>query len=752
MRSSFRTKIFALLISHTLLFALPISAQQDAPQTRPRRVVTSPATNAPDLKPDEVKPDFDVDPDAPRITSEPVVRIGLATDARSVTISTTGRLFNASDAYAPPVPLEVARVRIEPRAMPTPSDNVADARGDESLASVKESRNRTSQPTADRQIARQNPVSAARPNAPGNVRLAARAVSPMRGAAVYASGNTPFLNARAPLLFASEDEAQQPVRFNEKPYRGRLEVFANMRGTLTVVNVVGLEDYVRGVVPNELSPGGFPALEALKAQAVAARTYAISNRGQFATEGFDLLPTNRSQVYGGRATEHPLTDRAVAETRGRIATYRGQPINALYTSTCGGRTEDAERIFGGETVPYLRARECSVEGKAALAPFVIRTSRAPTNVREAEHASAAREAALLAINNFTLPARMTDEWLAGIVTVEEVRALLSSVAARARQPAPLVTNDAVRPAAFSTALARALDGESRGDVLLNQTDVEYLLTFRDAEEIPAINRADVAQLLREGHLTLYPDATLRPRQALTHARLLHSVAHALEARELLSLQKATARPGASGALVLRPAGKGADRTLNVSANAYLFRAFGDALYEMRELMLVGGEAVAFHLDTRGEVDYIEARPAPNGASSDRFSPYTNWTVELTPAEVSSRLARSSGRIGTLVDLRVRARGTSRRALDLEVVGTNATAHVTGGKIRSALGLREQLFVIDRRYDETTGRVTDFIFTGRGWGHGVGMCQVGAYGLARSGLTYDKILKSYYTGISLTKMY
>ena len=59
------------------------------------------------------------------------------------------------------------------------------------------------------------------------------------------------------------------MRFNDKPFRGKLEVFANPRGALTVVNVIGLEDYVRGVVPNELSPGGFPAIEALKAQVAA---------------------------------------------------------------------------------------------------------------------------------------------------------------------------------------------------------------------------------------------------------------------------------------------------------------------------------------------------------------------------------------------------------------------------------------------------------------------------------------------------
>ena len=100
---------------------------------------------------------------------------------------------------------------------------------------------------------------------------------------------------------------------------------------------------------------------------------------------------------------------------------------------------------------------------------------------------------------------------------------------------------------------------------------------------------------------------------------------------------------------------------------------------------------------------------------------------------------------------MKSRGETGRVLDLEVVGTSGTAHVLGGRIRSALGLREQFFIIERSFDEA-GRVKTFTLRGRGWGHGVGMCQVGAYGLARAGLSYEKILKSYYTGISLTKMY
>ncbi|HKQ53679.1 MAG TPA: hypothetical protein VJT74_14990, partial [Pyrinomonadaceae bacterium] len=124
---------------------------------------------------------------------------------------------------------------------------------------------------------------------------------------------------------------------------------------------------------------------------------------------------------------------------------------------------------------------------------------------------------------------------------------------------------------------------------------------------------------------------------------------------------------------------------------------------------------------------------------------------MSVGEVQSKLARWSRGIGSLTDLRVAARGSSRRATDLVIIGTNGTAHLRGGRIRSALGLREQLFVIDRRYDDA-GRLLGFTFTGRGWGHGVGLCQVGAYGLARQGLTYDKILKAYYTGIELTKLY
>jgi len=744
-----------------------------------------------------------------QLSSEPVMRIALSTSTRTATISTTAKLVNASEMNATAVPLETARVRVESRIL-SPSAATKDPAFDlevgrslsreEADAIVTQIRQLTgiearSVPEASDKwkvaIRSQSPEDAtdltakledagfevllpgAAPGAKGPVpvakdgqekpstqptksapanklRLTSRAIAPGREVVGFPGGTGPLFHSSAPLVLGSSDEANAPVRFNDKPFRGKIEVFANMRGALTVVNVIGLEDYVRGVVPNELSAGGYPAIEAQKAQAIAARTYALKNRGQFASEGYDLLPTTRSQVYRGLTSENPLSSRAVEETRGMIATYHGEPINALYTSTCGGRTEDVENIFN-DAVPYLRGRECGVEGRAPFAPFTIKTSRDLFELKDEKELAFARDVALLEVNGFSLPDdRVSSAWLATRVTDTEAREWLTAAGRLARTPALTFPDELNKAPAFSTALVAAVFGDKRADTLLNNADADYLLSFHDGEQVPAANRADVAMLLRDGALSLFADATLKPKEAMSRARALHAIAHLLEARNLLTLQKGTARPAASGVLILR-SNKGKDLPVVVSREAFLFRAFGENLYQMKSLALIGGEPVTFHINAKGETDYLEVQPTPNGAAAERFSPFTHWTSTVSLAAIQARLSRSVHGIGAITDLRVAARGSSRRAIDLEVIGSQGTGHVRGGRIRSALGLREQLFVIDRIYSESN-RVTGFIFTGRGWGHGVGMCQVGAYGLARQGYNVEQILKAYYTGIELTKMY
>ena len=135
-------------------------------------------------------------------------------------------------------------------------------------------------------------------------------------------------------------------------YRGSLEVRpAKGGGTLSVVNAVDLEDYVRGVVPRESIPS-WP-LEALKAQAVAARSYALASRVNGA--GFDQYADTRSQVYGGARAETTKTNQAVADTALQVVTHQGKIAQTFYFSTSGGYTEHNENVFiGGSPEPYLR--------------------------------------------------------------------------------------------------------------------------------------------------------------------------------------------------------------------------------------------------------------------------------------------------------------------------------------------------------------------------------------------------------------
>jgi len=135
-------------------------------------------------------------------------------------------------------------------------------------------------------------------------------------------------------------------------YRGIIEVRPGAFG-VNAINAVPLDAYVQGVVPVE-SPASWP-LEALKAQAVAARTYAItSTKGGI---GFEHYPDTRSQVYGGIGVEQATTNRAVAETARQVVTYQGRPVTTYFFSTSGGRTENNENSFGGPPQPWLRSVE-----------------------------------------------------------------------------------------------------------------------------------------------------------------------------------------------------------------------------------------------------------------------------------------------------------------------------------------------------------------------------------------------------------
>ena len=155
------------------------------------------------------------------------------------------------------------------------------------------------------------------------------------------------------LTLAPVSEQKAITQCGEFQYYGDFQ-FTRLTGeNLTVLNYIGLEDYTKGVLPNEMA-SDWP-LEALKAQAVVARTYAVANLNKYRSYGFDLSNDTGSQVYRGLRSTSEKTDRAVDETKGKFVRYEGQICTVYYFAADGGATEDSENVWSETAVPYLRA-------------------------------------------------------------------------------------------------------------------------------------------------------------------------------------------------------------------------------------------------------------------------------------------------------------------------------------------------------------------------------------------------------------
>jgi stage II sporulation protein D len=139
------------------------------------------------------------------------------------------------------------------------------------------------------------------------------------------------------------------LSWNSHHYRGGFMIAAK-NSRVTLINYLPLDDYLKGVVPREVM-ANWP-LSVLKAQAIAARTFAIASLGRHAAGGFDLCASDHCQVYGGADAENPNTDLAVTATGGEVLTYRGRIISALYHSSSGGFTLDAANVWN-QGAPYL---------------------------------------------------------------------------------------------------------------------------------------------------------------------------------------------------------------------------------------------------------------------------------------------------------------------------------------------------------------------------------------------------------------
>ncbi|MDD3395754.1 MAG: SpoIID/LytB domain-containing protein [Acidaminococcaceae bacterium] len=154
-------------------------------------------------------------------------------------------------------------------------------------------------------------------------------------------------------LYLKADDAKNPLNLNWKTYRGSLTVqLNNDKKTLSVINTLPVEKYLYGVIAKEIIPL-WPE-EAVKAQVVAARSFALYQVNNSSYEGFDVRANDMGQVYGGIKAEHANTNKMVDATRGQVVTYNGKPIEAFFHSSSGGYTESAANVWGNP-VPYLQA-------------------------------------------------------------------------------------------------------------------------------------------------------------------------------------------------------------------------------------------------------------------------------------------------------------------------------------------------------------------------------------------------------------
>ena len=198
-------------------------------------------------------------------------------------------------------------------------------------------------------------------------------ISANRGTSVGVQGSKIVVNGKAidSVVTLKPANSDAPFLFEGKGYRGGLTLRAN-NGKMMVINSVPLEDYLYGVVPQEVIPS-WPAA-ALEAQAVAARTYALHTMEENKGKLYDVSTSTDHQVYNGVSGETQATTNAVNKTKGMVMLYNQRPINALYHSDGGGYTEDSVNVWGND-IPYLKGVKDFSNSNSSASNWTVSTSR-----------------------------------------------------------------------------------------------------------------------------------------------------------------------------------------------------------------------------------------------------------------------------------------------------------------------------------------------------------------------------------------
>ncbi|HEY6844207.1 MAG TPA: SpoIID/LytB domain-containing protein, partial [Thermoanaerobaculia bacterium] len=520
------------------------------------------------------------------------------------------------------------------------------------------------------------------------------------------------INAESILVLPASADT---ITIDQKPYRGGARVFINNRGQFNIINELNLEEYLFGVVPAEMGPKVFDELEGEKAQAVAARTYAVRNLGQFRSEGYDICPTPACQAYNGFSGEDPLSNQAVRETAGLIMTYEGKPIDALFTATCGGETSDVSTMFPTRTDPYLKRVRC------------------------------------VELDMTTLAGRIDT----GILNETQFNGMLFAVASRLTPPTSWAAGDvqnavltAARAAGFSVVPANPPASSRRGDVLVYLANVFGFDRYATAVTLPedrpyffpqspADQRPYLAAafLIKYGFLPAQEIDRIDLNSVMPHDELYSLLASWLRKHNALTEANGKILTITGRTLTLKAEGK--TSTFNLPDGIPIWRKLADRWQEYKSAPVMIGDRATVELDARKQPIGLVVQANVDGASFDRTSSFANWTRSYRADELVASIAKRAP-IKQLLGLRPLSVDASQRVAEMEFTAEGGrTFTLKGLPIRWALNIPDNLFVFEKTTDPDG--VDRYTFYGKGWGHGVGMCQVGAYGMAFRGYKFDQIL-------------
>jgi stage II sporulation protein D len=538
-------------------------------------------------------------------------------------------------------------------------------------------------------------------------------------------GDRHTFNGPSLLIFPATADT---ITIDKQPYRTAARLFINARGLFSVINELNFEEYLYGVVPAEMGPSIYDELEALKAQAVAARTYAFRNRGQFESDGYDICPGPACQAYKGFAAEHELSTRAVRETSGLVLTMGGRPVDTLYTSTCGGETSDVGTMFPGRNDPHLKRVRCVELDMLSI------DGRADSGLLTAQQVDARLFTALTGIAE-------PSSWSARDVSNATVAAL--RLAGWTEMPQPLPASS--RRGDVLEYLAAMIGLNHAGATLTLPEDRRYFF--------PQTAGSDAVPYLVAAFLTKYG---VEPTQSIDRV----SLAQAMPREELYALLLSWVREHnvlttAEGKILslngrrVTLKQKGETSAHSLPDGIPIFRRLGDRSQEYARVPILVGDRMTVILSPAKKPVAAIVQANYDGASFDRTSNFANWTRSYRADELVPTINRRQP-ITQLIDLRPVTIDASKRVAEMEVTAEGGRKFVLRGlPVRWSLNVPDNLFVFDKTHDPDG--VDRYTFYGKGWGHGVGMCQVGAYGMAFGGRTFDRILKHYYTGVELTPM-